>query len=542
MKLRKAWYTTMNNNLNTNEPKTKNHKKAHIIIVSVVAVFIIAAISTIIYFKNRLSPSEKLIKGYTELFKVSENYIADGLDIEKISESKKSTANLELTADSFPYEPQLEGLGINSIVAKNIEKKKLENITGITYCGTAVMSSDIYIKNNKLYISIPSLFDNVLTIDLSKIEELKDSSYILQQIPDDVYKSIDMSVFQDIWNVNKDSGNPITFADYIKETSPEEWQTICKGIKVSKVKDSNDIKLSLSGSSIKLFLEKSVDVISENESFNSNLERIRDNHNGNYTLEEVHSGMKNMVSVLSLFFSKGLDIYTSFNSDNQITAIKCEHNYKFMGIKMNISVDVNYKGKEYPKDDYTGSIVLDFNGQELNFSFNKKQELKDKGHKVNSESIYSLCYNDVSLLDIKISSGYTRTHNEHNALSDFLGCTKTTDSFNSIFTEYDISVNISSDLFIPFTFDIELSGDISDVEKGNSFTLNFEKIKAAFNSQDIISLSGSYSITAKASSIGKPDGDTLDLLKMNQTDFSKLNQKINKNIDKLFKSYSELKD
>lgn len=542
MKLRKAWYAIMNNNMNTNDPKPKNHKKANIIIVSVVAVFIIAAISTIIYFKNRLSPSEKLIKGYTELFKVSENYIADGLDIDKISESKKSTANLELTADSFPYEPQLEGLGINSIVAKNIEKKKLENITGITYCGTAVMSSDIYIKNNKLYISIPSLFDNVLTIDLSKIEELKDSSYILQQIPDDFYKSIDMSVFQDIWNVNKDSGNPITIADYIKETSPEEWKTICKGIKVSEVKDSNDIKLSLSGSSIKLFLEKSVDVIAENESFNNNLERIRDNHNGNYTLEEVHSGMKNLVSVLSLFFSKGLDIYTSFNSDNQITAIKCEHNYKFMGIEMNISVDVNYKGKEYLKDDYTGSIVLDFNGQELNFSFNKKQELKNKGHKVNSESIYNLCYNDVSLLDIKISSGYTRTLNENNALSDFLGCTKTTDSINSIFTEYGISVNISSDLFIPFTLDIELSGDISDVTKGNSFTLNFESIKAAFNSQDIISLSGSYSITAKASSIGKPDGDTLDLLKMNKKDFSKLNQKISKNIEKLFKSYSELKE
>lgn len=538
---------TMNNNdefvqnfdiVNTG-PKPGKSKKKSFIIGGIAILCIIAAVSVFIYIKARMSPSERLIEGYTELFNVSDNYIADKLDIDKISESPKSTKNVEFAIDSCPSEPTIEGLGINSIISKNENKKKLENITGITYCGTAVMSSDIYIKNNTLYITVPSLFDEVLTIDLSKIEELKDSSYILKQIPDEFYKNFDMSVFEDIWNTDREKFSPITLADYIKKTSPEEWKNISDGIKITETENSNEIKLSISGKSIKLFLNKSVEVITENDGFNQYFEHIRSKYNGNYSIDDIHQGLKSMVSILSLFFSDGIDIYTTFNSDNQITSIKSENNFSFMGTKLNASTNVDFKGAKNPKDEYDGSLTLGYNGENLNFNFSKSHTSTDHNKKISLKNTYNISYNDESIINMEISSDYEKMQSDSNAFWNFLGFGKSPDTIDTILIKYKSSVNITSGFF---TMDIETTGDISDVSKGKSFTFNADTFKISLNSKEIISMSGSYSITTKVSSIAKPDGDTLDLLKMDEKDFRKLDSQISENLEKLYKSYSELKE
>ncbi|MBD5137674.1 MAG: hypothetical protein HDT39_17335 [Lachnospiraceae bacterium] len=538
---------TMNNNdefvqnfdIVDTEPKPGKSKKKPIIIGGIVILCIIAAVSVFIYIKARMSPSERLIEGYTELFNVSDNYIADKLDIDKISESSKSTKNVEFAIDSYPSEPTIEGLGINSIISKNENKKKLENITGITYCGTAVMSSDIYVKNNTLYITVPSLFDDVLKIDLSKIEELKDSSYILKQIPDEFYKNFDMSAFEDIWNTDREKFSPITIADYIKRTSPEEWKNISDGIKITETENRNEIKLSVSGKSIKLFLNKSVEVITENDGFNQYFEHIRSKYNGNYSIDDIHQSLKSMVSILSLFLSDGIDIYTTLNSDNQITSIKSENNFSFMGIKLNASTNVDFKGAKNPKDEYYGSLTLGYNGENLIFNFSKSHTSTDHNKKISLKNTYNISYNDESIINMEISSDYEKMQSDRNAFWAFLGFGKSSDTIDNILIKYKSSVNVTSGFF---TMDIEAAGDISDVSKGKSFTFNADTIKISLNSNEIISMSGSYSITTKVSSIAKPDGDTRDLLKMDEKDFRKLDSQINENLEKLYKSYSELKE
>lgn len=521
------------------EPKQPKSKKKTFIISSIAVLCIIAAISVFIYIKTRLSPSERLIEGYTELFNVSENYIADELDIDKISESPKSTKNVEFAIDSCPDAPTLEGLGINSIISKNEKKKALENITGITYCGTAVMSSDIYIKNNTLYITVPSLFDDVLKIDLSKIEELKDSSYILKQIPDEFYQNFDMSIFEDIWNTDREKFNPITLADYIKKTSPEEWKSISGGIKVTETKNHNEIKLSISGNSIKLFLDKSVEIITENDGFNKYFEQIRGKYNGDYSIDDLHRGLKSMVSILSLFVSDGIDIYTTLNSDNQITSIKSTNNFSFLGIKLNGSANVDFKGTEKPKDEYVGSVTLGYNGENLDFNFSKSHETTDHNKKVSLKSTYDISFNNESIINMEILSDYEKQKSDRNAFSDFLGLGKASDTINSALIKYKSSANITSGFF---NMDIEASGDISDVSKGKSFTFNADTLKISINSHELISVSGSYSITTKVSSISKPDGDISDLLEMEEKDFRELDSQINENLNKLYKSYLELKE
>lgn len=528
-----------NFDIGSNGTKPARPKKKLFIIGGIVVLCIIAAVSVFFYIKTRLSPSEKLMKGYTELFNVSEGYIAGQLDTNKISESPKSTCNLEFTIDSCPNAPTLKGLGINSITSKNDKKKKLENITGITYCSTAVMSSDIYIKNNTLYIAVPSLFDDVLEIDLSKIEELKDSSYILQQIPDEYYENFDFSVFEDIWDTDKEEFNPITFTDYIKKTSPEEWKKISKGIKITETENHNEIKLSLSGKSIKLFLEKSVEVISENDSFNQYFERIRKKYNGDYSIDELHKGMESMVSVLSLFVSDGIDIYTTFNSDNQITSIKSKNKFSFLGIKLNASFNADFKGAKNPKDEYDGSLILEYNGDALNFNFSKSYTATDNNRKISLEDTYGISYNDDSIINVRISSDYEKNKSDRNGFSDFLGLGKDTGTAGSLFIKYKSEADVTSDFF---TLGIEAEGNISDVSKGENFTFNADRFAISLNSEEIISVSGSYSISTKAPSINKPDGDTRDLLKMDEKDFENLSLQINRNLDKLYKSYSELKE
>ena len=246
-----------------------------------------------------------------------------------------------------------------------------------------------------------------------------------------------------------------------------------------------------------------------------------------------------MVSILSLFLSDGIDIYTTLNSDNQITSIKSENNFSFMGIKLNASTNVDFKGAKNPKDEYDGSLTLGYNGENLNLNFSKSHTSTDHNKKIGLKNTYNISYNDESIINMEISSDYEKMQSDRNAFWDFLGFGKSSDTIDTILIKYKSSVNITSGFF---TMNIETTGDISDVSKGKSFTFNADTFKISLNSNEIISMSGSYSITTKVSSIAKPDGDTLDLLKMDEKDFRKLDSQISENLEKLIKSYSELKE
>lgn len=505
------------------------HKKRRLIII---ALIIIIVISGLIYFKTRLSVSERLIKGYTNLFEASDTSISDELDVDKIKNSKKSTMNTDFSINSCSYMPELEGVGLNSMFTKDSTKKKAESITAITYRGIQAMSADIYVKNNTLYMAVPSLFDGILSVDLSKIDKLKDSSYILQQIPDEFYENFDLSVFDDIWKSKSNKLNPITMADYIKETSPNEWKEISEGIKITETDKHGEIKLSISKKSIKLFLNKSMEILFNDDAFIAYLKEIFEKANIEYSEDAVKSSIERAVSMTALFFKNGIDIYTSLNSRNQITNIKCSNRFSLFGIKLNMDINIDYNGHKNPKDKYNGSVIFTYNGnddaRELNFTFNK--DYTEKNNKVKLNHKYELDYNDTTILDIIVKSNYKKSNKKTNRALNFIGCNNSAGTIKKDFIQYDSSVNVAS-VFLP-ALELTASGDISDVSKGKCFTLNADCIELKSNTETLISASGTLSVNNKTSGTGmdNPDENASDLLKMDETECRELLGQINKNI------------
>lgn len=511
-----------------NHSKLKNKKLPFII----TAFAILIVIMVFIYFKTRLSASERLIKGYTNLFEASDKSISDELDIDKIKKSKKSTLNTEFSIDSCNYMPALKGIEINSRVAKDSTKKKAESVTNLTYRGVQALSADIYVKDNTLYMAVPSLFDDILSIDLSKIDELKDSSYILQQIPDEFYENFDLSVFDDIWKRKSNKLNPITMADYIKETSPNEWKEISEGIKVTETDKRGEIKLSISKKSIKLFLNKSMEILFDDDAFNEYLKEIFNKANIEYSQDAVKSSINRAISMVTLFFKNGIDIYTSLNSRNQITDINCSNKFSLLGIKLNMDINIDYTGRKNPKDKYNGSVIFTYNGnddiQTLNFEFSK--DYIEKNNKVKLNHNYKLEYNDSSVLNITIKSDYKKFNLKSNKALNFIGCSNYSGTIKKDFIQFDSSVNVTS-VFSP-ALEITISGDISDAAKGECFTFNADSIELKSNDQSIISASGKFSVSNKSSGINKPDGHDRNLLKMDEKECRELLEQINENIDR----------
>ena len=490
-------------------------------------VVLLAAVGVFAYnfiSENKLTEKERLIRGYEKLAEDSSpvNSVIGFEDISESFNSKQGKMALECTLEACSELEDIEGIGFAMDAKQNVQKKKAETAYNVTYRGTELASADMCVDKNTVYVALPAFFSEVLKLDLSKIEEAKDSAYIFSEVPEEAWEDVDFSLLNDIWKNYGESekssdSDKIGIVKDFADTYPDDVELIEKGIKVKEDKNG-DLVLTISGNAIKVFINDCATFIFDCDKYKDTVSQILEAVNQEYdedekmTEKQLKNNLSTIATTVSAFFGDGLKLTTSLNDDNEITKIKFNYEYSIMNVDLSVDYVMNYTGKKKPSDECKGSFKVAAGEQAAEFKITGKNT--KKGDVVTSKS----------KIVLDVMGG------EYGSITETSTFNKAKGSY-----KYDVEGEIMGE-----TASVAMNGKFSDIKKGKSFTFDMKELVIEAAGVDI-ELSGKLSMSNKAGSIKKPEnGEEKDLLKMKEKDFDKLANEIEKNMDVLEEDLSEL--
>lgn len=511
-----------NFDVDVNQSANKNHDIIipGFLIFTLISVVITALITFCI--PKTLTPEEKLINGYNELFQPDKNtaLYAIGLkDILSQMNTDKSSYTLDVTLEHFPAVSDLEGIGIRCSGAKDVKNKKSENRYDITYCDSGILSSDVFCTENDVYIASPTLFDEVIHTDFSSLKNADDDSYLMQLIPKKILNEIDFNSLDNLWDTNDNCDSFLDIPEeYIKKNNPGDWKKICDGITVSEDKNNNIITCIISKESIRILLTDFAGNILNDKDNIRHIQDILKKYNLNYDENMITELTNTWIFMTCTYFSKGITINTTFNNKNHITGIQFANKYKLMGVNADLAIDIAYSGKNEPKESCIGNALFSFMDYEASLYINKDSSFK-KG---------------VS----DVTHSYLLTFNNGNKKQTFY--INSDEKYTKDSGEYSYAVKSGSKELDTVFFEIESSGTFSSIKRGEKFYFDLDSYAVNILEKTVFSISGGCSANKSAAGIGKPDGNEIYLNEMTKAEFLKLRDEIRINTEKMKSAYLEL--
>lgn len=180
--------TEQNNNQQPewNEPTPRTRKKGKGPIIALVALLIVAAIGIGAYasgiFGGKGSEKDQVAEALSSVLKGEENpFMEDWLGTTKLSENmmkaSKMSGRLELVempvVTAMTGFPVPGGITLSFETNQDIKAKASSGSMGLGLMGTNIVNGKLYMKDTVLQVAAPSLFEEVLTADLSGDLEAK---------------------------------------------------------------------------------------------------------------------------------------------------------------------------------------------------------------------------------------------------------------------------------------------------------------------------------------------------------------------------------
>lgn len=434
----------------------KKSKKKIIFPAAIMLLIFFSVLCTALYLNSKLEPAEKLKNRYIELFKTSKNSPLNAIGIDKLIENntQKHTSTFDITLDEFPLTDIIAGAGFSVESSHNKNISQSENIISATYRGVPILSCDLFTEKNNIYLTAPSVFDEIIFICMDDYSGLLNSSNI--------------SLIKD-------------------------------GITINYMEDKSKIKLSISSESIDLIADEI-----------SNSQFIK-----NFIDTET---LNNLISYLKVFFKNGIDIYTTFNSRNQITAIDFSNSFGIFSAKAELKLDFNFTGNKHPADSFDGTIVFRLGENAYALAISQADKSNDKNYSRDYSVSFTTPYISNYSLLLKITETYTDK----------------TGSYNCFF---DLSHVISDEPI----FYANINGSLSNIKKGHSFTFDFDNCTIGSGGDNTIAqFSGSYEYRDSTAKIKKPDGSIINLYAADEKSINKIIYQIDETIEKYKSMYSQL--
>ena len=180
--------TEQNNNQQPewNEPTPRTRKKGKGPIIALVALLIVAAIGIGAYaygiFGGKGSEKDQVAEALSSVLKGEENpFMEEWLGTTKLSENmmkaSKMSGRLELVemplVTGMTGFPVPGGITLSFETNQDMKAKASSGSMGLGLMGTNIVNGKLYMKDTVLQVAAPSLFEEVLTADLSGDLEAK---------------------------------------------------------------------------------------------------------------------------------------------------------------------------------------------------------------------------------------------------------------------------------------------------------------------------------------------------------------------------------
>lgn len=520
---------------NLNAP---NKSKSKIVIPAVLLV-LVAILGGLFYAYKKgligLSSKDKVALATVNMFSKEENkneLIDNYLGVsellkatKKASSAKGSIELVELPGPKEANMPNLKGLGINFDINSDSSKKALFTDLGLAFKGSKLISAQFLMNENKIEAQVPTLISSVFTANIESDlkNKLKSSMFGKNMTEEDLNNFVLTinNVKKSLAGENGPMDLDFTKYKFLKDSFMKFKDTWVVEKADSKSFNFNGKDESMNGFKYKISKE-------------SILTLLKDLQTGIKTDENFKKEV--LDEVITTIYPNTNDkttAYTQLDTDITKTIEKIKNDQKFTEVTGNVYLNSkNQMISLLSKTQYTDGVTnveLQRNGGDFISQNGFVKISATEGGKATAIKVTSTG----STVEKAQSRAFNVTFTEDGKDMDAAKLVYKIDTAKNLITS---TLDVNNTVNTNENFKLDLQGSISNLVKGKSMKLIFDKIDASLNNEPVIKLKGDVDINTEKVDIKEISGNKVDIFTLKEEDFSKFIQEFQTNIQKLYQT------
>lgn len=490
------------------QEQKKNKKTSAVIIAIILVCVIVAVVGAMGGAKGKVkSALANTTKEMAERVTVIDKSATDNISA-MVSEG---AANITMKAEAikYPYNENLEGMGINADMNIDAVNKKADGTLGITYKGVSVLDINGYTDNNIIMTMVPNLYDKWFRFEADNVMKQYAESPLGSDAEYDESTEMSLKLFPDENEVSMLDVTQYTEAGLeIEKIFSDSFKNISKDIKYTKQSGKTDIiagdvtkscagyEVIIPGEQVKSMIKEIATNVNENEQIKTAIESYTEAKfnteyqyryyytNSDEMVNEIYTGIEDFIENLDNVEFSDCNIILYVNK-KVIIDHKATLDITIDGDMLKIETMGGLKGNNKPSD------VMDFS---INFSDEQGNESLSLGY---NDSL--TIENDTVHSNIVIKLGETGNElkfildNNYNDDEDTLIGTfrLVADEYNEMVLSYDGTLAINND----------------------SLKAAFDNVTLSQNDNEMMNFSIEYGVVPFSGTIDEPVGEVIDIFK-----------------------------
>ena len=486
------------------QPVNKTNKTVKIVLIIFVVTLIICSTAFAIVINT---PRIKLARAGSNMLKELSEYntnMDSAIDFSKVKSFGEKNPQAEEFKVNFvlPKEKGINGFGILLKGVKDKKERKADYDLSANVMKVPVISSDITVNDNTLFVAVPKLFEDTYFVKLDTLggdfNKSGWSDYLGMQLEDDI--SYDFSTDRQILALDdktreliekiaedaKPLKEAVTYEKFKDELILEDGETT--------VKSSGGIRVSIPKNVINEFNTKVKNDVFASDFYKERAACIAENFSTLFTSkEDIKTKLDGAVEeILGQQLESDLNIDFYLDSKNRIVKVTTGDEVRFADSDINgVALECIFTGKKRALDCINGNFKVD--GKE------KMTELSV----IRNASVTSELYEED--INLKLKNG------DREYTSDYKN------QWNFISHEFDGSLELGTG---NITGLIEAKGGFGDIVKGESYTFDADSVSITLNDTQILRMSASYAVKPSDSELMDIPTEAKDFLGMSSEDIS----------------------
>lgn len=498
--------------------KKKKGKGVVLALVIVLALAVLGAGAFFLFKGLGGSPEAKLKKGFENLQKEMEAYgnpLEKEIDFKTIGQmmatgASETNLSLNLTAPAL-----LQGtLGMDIFVKQDFPNKLLDTRLAFSFANIPMVEGSVLAEGNQVYIDIPSLLPNAYFINTDTFGADYNASPWAWMVGYDVEEELSFDMFADA-DAQKDAEAIVKDAE---EFFAEQAAALKEAMTITKAEDKVEITradgktMSCSGvrvviekAAVNDFVEAYLDMFMESSYMQQVLAMQAEAYAGYMDADEVADMFAEEFKSMFACFKNDLELCIYLDGKGRIVSVTTPEKIKFKGSAITaVDVKLEFTGTDRAMDEINGSIKFSTPYGDLNAKITRTAEItketttdriKVKLTNPDDENMEFVYNSEWNLEEKEFAKNFSLSFDEETAL-------------------------------------LELEGRYTDIEKGESFTIELGKADLSFAGERLLGLFGTISVAPLSEDIEMPS-DAKDLFGLSMEEFGALGYSISEALNAL---------
>ena len=491
--------------INMGEQSTGKTKKiVRIVLIIFVVTLIIGSTAFAIVINT---PRIKLARAGSNMIKELSEYsinMDSAIDFRNLKSFGEKNPQAEEFKVNFvlPKEKGINGFGISLKGVKDKKERKADYDLSANVMKVPVISSDIAVNDNTLFIAVPKLFEDTYFVKLDTLGEdfnkSEWSDYLGMNLEDDIsydffadrqLLALDDKTRELIEKIAEDVKplkEAVTYEKFKDELILEDGETT--------VKSSGGIRVSIPKDVINEFNTKVKNDVFASDFYKERAACIAEDFSTLFTSEEdIKARLDELVEEI-LGQQLESDLYIDFYLDNKnrIVKVTTGDEVHFADSEINgVVLECTFTGKKRALDCINGSFKVD-----------RKEKMTELSVARNASVTSELYDEDINL---KLKNGDKEYTSEYK------------NQWNYLSHEFDGSLKLGTG---NITGLIEAKGGFGDIVKGESYIFDIDSASIALNDTQLLRMSASYAVKPSDSEDMDIPTNAKDFIGMSSEDIS----------------------